>query len=64
MINKISDELGEIIRILQLITIDDVLLNEFDEDEQHNLKKTPRRNLFETFFSSNNVFSSRLENSR
>lgn len=34
-----SDELGEIIRILQLITIDDVLLNEFDEDEQHNLKK-------------------------
>ncbi len=33
------DELGEIIRILQLITIDDVLLNEFDEDEQHNLKK-------------------------
>jgi hypothetical protein len=34
-----SDELGEIIRILKLITIDDVLLNEFDEDEQHNLKK-------------------------
>lgn len=34
-----SDELGEIIRILQLTTIDDVLLNEFDEDEQHNLKK-------------------------
>jgi vinculin len=39
VVNKISDELGEIIRILQLITIDDVLLNEFDEDEQHNLKK-------------------------
>jgi len=39
IVNKISDELGEIIRILQLVTIDDVLLNEFDEDEQHNLKK-------------------------
>ena len=39
VVNKISDELGEIIRILQLVTIDDVLLNEFDEDEQHNLKK-------------------------
>jgi vinculin len=39
VVNKMSDELGEIIRILQLITIDDVLLNEFDEDEQHNLKK-------------------------
>ncbi|CAF1637729.1 unnamed protein product [Rotaria magnacalcarata] len=39
VINKMSDELGEIIRILQLTTIDDVLLNEFDEDEQHNLKK-------------------------
>lgn len=39
LVNKMSDELGEIIRILQLITIDDVLLNEFDEDEQHNLKK-------------------------
>lgn len=34
-----NDELGEIIRILKLITIDDILLNEFDEDEQHNLKK-------------------------
>lgn len=34
-----NDELGEIIRILQLITVDDILLNEFDEDEQHNLKK-------------------------
>ncbi|CAF2517305.1 unnamed protein product [Rotaria sp. Silwood2] len=39
IVNKMSDELGEIIRILQLTTIDDVLLNEFDEDEQHNLKK-------------------------
>ncbi|CAF1061492.1 unnamed protein product [Adineta ricciae] len=39
IVNKINDELGEIIRILQLITIDDVLLNEFDDDEQHNLKK-------------------------
>jgi len=39
VVNKMSDELGEIIRILQLITIDDILLNEFDEDEQHNLKK-------------------------
>ncbi|CAF3764430.1 unnamed protein product [Rotaria socialis] len=39
VLNKMSDELGEIIRILQLTTIDDVLLNEFDEDEQHNLKK-------------------------
>ena len=39
VVNKISDELGEIIRILQLVTIDDVLLNEFDEDEQHSLKK-------------------------
>ncbi|UJR37879.1 hypothetical protein I4U23_030569 [Adineta vaga] len=39
VVNKINDELGEIIRILQLITIDDVLLDEFDDDEQHNLKK-------------------------
>ena len=39
VVNKMSDELGEIIRILQLVTIDDVLLSEFDEDEQHNLKK-------------------------
>lgn len=39
LVNKMSDELGEIIRILQLTNIDDVLLNEFDEDEQHNLKK-------------------------
>ncbi|CAF1409619.1 unnamed protein product [Adineta steineri] len=39
VVNKINDELGEIIRILQIITIDDILLNEFDEDEQHNLKK-------------------------
>ncbi|CAF0725168.1 unnamed protein product [Rotaria sordida] len=39
VVNKVSDELGEIIRILQLITVDDVLLNEFDEDEQHSLKK-------------------------
>ena len=51
LVNKMSDELGEIIRILQLTTIDDVLLNEFDEDEQHNLKKLLVRKLL-SFFSS------------
>ena len=61
VVNKISDELGEIIRILQLVTIDDVLLNEFDEDEQHNLKKLLVRELRREDFQMSCSFGS-LEN--
>lgn len=50
VVNKMSDELGEIIRILQLVTIDDVLLSEFDDDEQHNLKKLLVKRSFSTEF--------------
>ena len=61
LVNKMSDELGEIIRILQLTTIDDVLLNEFDEDEQHNLKKLLVGD--SSFLSPSLLSFDRLENS-